>query len=64
MMAIFKQDPTAALAKTQDKLAGVRAKIAALQAKRAELLLHTMEGRSDTGHAALLSHRKRTLARQ
>jgi multidrug efflux pump subunit AcrA (membrane-fusion protein) len=37
----FKSDPVAALARAQDKLAGVRANIAALQVTRAEKLVTT-----------------------
>jgi hypothetical protein len=38
-MSLFKQDPALALAKTEDKIASIRANIEALQAKRAEKLL-------------------------
>jgi small-conductance mechanosensitive channel len=38
-MSIFKQDPALALAKTEDKIASIRANIEALRAKRAEKLL-------------------------
>jgi hypothetical protein len=38
-MSPFKQDPSLALTKTQDKIASIRANIEALQAKRAEKLL-------------------------
>jgi hypothetical protein len=38
-MSIFKQDPAAALAKTQDGLADVESNIVSLRAKRGEALL-------------------------
>jgi hypothetical protein len=38
-MSLFKQDPALALAKTEDKIASIRANIEVLQAKRAEKLL-------------------------
>jgi hypothetical protein len=38
-MSLFKQDPALALAKTEDKIASIRANIEAFRAKRAEKLL-------------------------
>jgi hypothetical protein len=38
-MSLFKQGPALALAKTEDKIASIRANIEALRAKRAEKLL-------------------------
>jgi len=39
MIALFKQDPAAALDKTRQKLSNVEDNIASLRAKRAEVLL-------------------------